>query len=42
MAIEVSNPDVVIDTLGHGDEPDALAGDHGQRIPGQLAERVVQ
>lgn len=32
MAIEVSHPDVVIDTLGHRDEPDALAGDHGQRI----------
>lgn len=44
MAIEVSHPDVVADTLGHGDEPDALAGDHGQRIarPARRARSPVE
>lgn len=32
MSIEVRDPDAIIDTLGHGQDPDALAGNHSQRI----------
>lgn len=32
MSIEVRDPDAIIDTLGHGQNPDALADNHSQRI----------